>query len=282
MKNIYIFDVDGTLTPSRKMMVDDFVEFFEKWSRKNIYYLVSGSDIKKMKEQVPQEILDRAEGLFTCGGNDYIVDGEQVYFNEFNPPNDLIKFLEEKVYSSEYPYRAGNHIEDRNSMVNFSIVGRDCDSVTREDFFRYDNKTNERKQIADEINEKWPKLEAVIGGQISIDIAPKGNNKSQILFHIRTEHPSQYYIFIGDRTMEGGNDYPLAKKMNDRNDCSVFQAGEPSDKNGYKETYKILKYKIYEGYPDFSKSPRFGYENKFIMDIHNIDYLKEEMKKDEE
>ena len=126
-------------------------------------------------------------------------------------------------------------------MVNFSIIGRDCDIDMREDYFKYDNETNERRQIADEINQKWSKLEAVIGGQISIDIAPKGNDKSQILFHIRTEHPGQKYFFIGDRTMEGGNDYPLAKKMNDRDDCYVFQAGEPSDKNGYKETQKILE-----------------------------------------
>ena len=279
MKNIYIFDVDGTLTPSRKMMTDDFVEFFKKWSEKNIFYLVSGSDIKKMKEQVPLQIFNKAEGLFTCGGNDYRADGYQLYFNEFNPPKDLIKFLEDKVYSSEYPYRAGNHIEDRKSMVNFSIIGRDCDNEMREDYFKYDKETNERKQIADEINKKWPKLEAVIGGQISIDIAPKGNDKSQILFHIKTEHPGQKYFFIGDRTMEGGNDYPLAKLMEETDDCYVFQAGEPSDKNGYKETYKILKYKIYEGYPDFSKSPRFDSVEKFVTEVKNIDILKKEMSK---
>ena len=39
MKNIYIFDVDGTLTPSRKMMTDDFVEFFKEWSENNIFYI---------------------------------------------------------------------------------------------------------------------------------------------------------------------------------------------------------------------------------------------------
>jgi phosphomannomutase len=44
--------------------------------------------------------------------------------------------------------------------------------------------------------------------------------------------------------MEGGNDYPLAKVMNNRDDCYVFQAGEPSDKNGYKETQKILEERI--------------------------------------
>ena len=117
MKNIYIFDVDGTLTPSRKMMTDDFVEFFKEWSENNIFYLVSGSDIKKMKEQVPLQIFNKAEGLFTCGGNDYRADGYQLYFNEFNPPEDLIQFLEETLLNSQYGERAGNHIENRGSMV---------------------------------------------------------------------------------------------------------------------------------------------------------------------
>ena len=30
MKKIYIFDVDGTLTPSRRMMTEDFEVFFFK------------------------------------------------------------------------------------------------------------------------------------------------------------------------------------------------------------------------------------------------------------
>ena len=38
--------------------------------------------------------------------------------------------------------------------------------------------------IAKYIEKQWPELEAVIGGQISIDIAPKGRNKSQVLKHI--------------------------------------------------------------------------------------------------
>ena len=49
------------------------------------------------------------------------------------------------------------------------------------------------------------------------------------------------YIFIGDRTMEGGNDYPLAKIMNDTPNCSVYQAGKPSAEDGYKDTKKILE-----------------------------------------
>ena len=282
MNNIYIFDVDGTLTPSRKVMTKEFQEvFFDEWSSKNIFYLVSGSDLKKMSEQVPPHILKRAAGLFCCGGNDYRVDGEQIYFNEFNPPEDLIEFLKETVGDSHYGERAGNHIENRGSMVNFSVVGRDCSDEQREDYFQYDLQSKEREIIASLINEQWIDIEAVIGGQISIDIAPRGNDKSQVLKHIMKEQPNKKYFFVGDRTMEGGNDYPLANLMNNTDDCYVFQAGEPSDKFGFAETFKILKYEIYEGYPDFEKSPHFERAEKFITDVKNINVLKEEMSKNE-
>ena len=277
MKNIYIFDVDGTLTPSRKVMTKEFLEFFDTWSKENTFYLVSGSDLKKMKEQVPLHILERAEGLFTCGGNEYYKEwmGKQVYYNNFLPPEDLIQFLEETLLNSQYETRAGNHIEDRGSMLNFSVVGRDCSNDEREDYFQYDLEYREREIIAGLINEDWIDIEAVIGGQISIDIAPRGNNKSQILYHIITEHPDQKYFFIGDRTMKGGNDYPLAKIMNDRDNCYVFQAGEPSDKFGFVETFKILNYEIHEGYPDFTKSPHYEEAEIYTTSIDSIKVLKE-------
>ena len=35
MNRVYIFDVDGTLTPSRQKMTKEFKEFFQEWSKKN-------------------------------------------------------------------------------------------------------------------------------------------------------------------------------------------------------------------------------------------------------
>ena len=102
------------------------------------------------------------------------------------------------------------------------------------------NLENERL-IAGWINEQWIDIEAVIGGQISIDIAPKGNDKSQVLQHIQSEQPNEQYCFIGDRTMLGGNDYPLANLMSNTDNCSVYQAGEPSAHDGYLQTKSILE-----------------------------------------
>ena len=215
MDRIFIFDIDGTLTPSRLRMTEEFAKFFDKWSSKNKYYLVTGSDLDKTKEQLPIAYVDRAEAIFTCCGNQMWRDDESIYDNKFNPSKDLIKYLERKVLKSEYPNRYGNHIEDRGSMVNFSIVGRNCTQEQREEYFEWDKQSLERKIIANAIKEKFPDLDAVIGGQISIDIYPKGMDKSQVLNVIEQERlvsPNEY-IFIGDGIENGGNDYPLAKLL---------------------------------------------------------------------
>ena len=246
MTKVFIFDVDGTLTPSRRSMTNSFENFFFKWATRNTFYLVSGSDLDKIKEQVPEHILELAQGIFTCGGNKFYIDNELQYENKFEPPDDLITYLEHQLEIAQFLARCGNHIENRGAMLNFSVVGRDCSLDKRKLYFEYDKKNNEREDIAKEIKEKWPELDAVIGGQISIDIAQKGNDKSQVIRKIKEEYAIPFmnglkYIFIGDRTREGGNDYPLAETMLRMGDCEVFQAGEPSAEDGYKRTREILE-----------------------------------------
>ena len=230
MDRIFIFDVDGTLTPSRRKMTKEFKEFFEQWALKNHFYLVTGSDLPKLQEQMNGMEI-HADGIFTCCGNqlwepDPAVHPKHcdlVYENKFEPPKDLIEYLKEQLEKSTYHHRAGNHIEDRGSMLNFSIVGRNCSLMERENYFKWDIKEGERREISRAIGFRWPELDAVIGGQISVDIYPKGNDKSQILKHIKqninmdshtkTLADTCEYIFVGDRMEKGGNDYPLAQLL---------------------------------------------------------------------
>ena len=246
MNKIYIFDVDGTLTPSRLPMTKEFQEFFSVWSKKNTFYLVTGSDIAKLQEQMCMYDIE-AEAIFTCCGNQmwnpdpHIVNisAELIYENKFELPKHLEMFLNIILKQSPYPHRYGSHIEDRGSMVNFSIVGRDCTQEQREEFFKWDNINEERKKIANIIRTKAKGIDAVIGGQISIDIYPKGNDKSQILEHIKDRNvvstKTDEFIFIGDRTEEGGNDYPLAKLMEETDNCTYYQT------EGWKQTKEILE-----------------------------------------
>jgi len=244
MSKVYIFDVDGTLTPSRQKMTKEFKKFFEQWALKKHFYLVTGSDLPKLQEQMDGMEI-HSSGIFTCCGNEYWQSDpaihpkhcDLIYENKFKIPENLLTYLGYEIRMTDYPVKAGNHIEDRGSMLNFSMVGRNCTQVQREDYYRYDNLIGERERIAKHIREQWGDLDAVIGGQISIDIYPKGKDKSQILDIIEQERLVQAdeYVFIGDRTLEGGNDYPLAKLMSKTNNCSYHQT------EGWKNTQQILE-----------------------------------------
>ena len=242
MEKIYIFDVDGTLTPSRQRMTEEFAKFFNEWSNKNKYYLVTGSDLSKLKEQIPIAYVDRAGAIFTCCGNEMWLGDKQVLTKEFKPTETLRTYLGERLRFSDFPWRYGNHIEDRGTLLNFSIVGRDCTQEQREEYSKWDTLNQERKEIAQYIREQWTDLDAVIGGQISIDIYPKGNDKSQILERIFDLHefadedePSHEYIFIGDGIQNGGNDYPLAHLMDNMKNCDWY------DTEDWKQTKQILE-----------------------------------------
>ena len=237
MDKIFMFDIDGTLTPSRLRMTEKFAKYFDKWSNENKYYLVTGSDLDKTKEQLPIAYIDKAEAIFTCCGNQMWRDNELIYNNKFELTSKLKNALDIVLMSSQYPHRYGNHIEDRGSMVNFSIVGRNCTQEQREDFYKWDNEKGERKKISTFLKQKFKDLDAVLGGQISIDIYPKGMDKSQIFNVIEQERLVQpdEYIFIGDRTERGGNDYPLAVLMDNTENCDFYQT------DGWKETQQILE-----------------------------------------
>ena len=244
MDKIYIFDVDGTLTPSRLPMTKEFQKFFKKWIKKNKFYLVTGSDLPKLQEQMCYFDIE-AEGIFTCCGNQFwkpdphIVNtsAELIYNNKFELTTKLKNTLDIILMANSYPHRFGNHIEDRGSMVNFSIVGRNCTQEQREEFFKWDNERGERKKISTFIKQKFPDLDAVIGGQISIDIYPKGSDKSQVLDVIKQDRLVKLdeIIFIGDGIDNKGNDYPLAKLMNKKDNCSTFQT------DGWEHTKEILE-----------------------------------------
>ena len=52
---------------------------------------------------------------------------------------------------------------------------------------------------------------------------------SQILQHIERKENADEYIFIGDRTEEGGNDYPLSEVLKNRTDGKVHEVKDWQD-----------------------------------------------------
>ena len=118
-------------------------------------------------------------------------------------------------------------------MVNFSVVGRDANQKQRDAYYEWDKIHNERSQIATAINWRWAdEVQADIGGEISIDIFPKGKDKAQVLDHFKY---GDHIFFFGDKTEKGGNDYTLAQRIINERKGKVIQV------KNWKETRKKLK-----------------------------------------
>lgn len=204
--NHFLFDVDGTLTPSRKKINPQFAVWFLYFAQNNAVSLVTGSDNPKTLEQIGIEICMSVNKIYNCNGNDVWQKQQSIYTNPWKISKELRRFLEQELAQSTYKTRTGKHIEERPGMVNFSIVGRNADKIQRKDYFYYDIESDERIAIADRINKAFPEVSAVVGGETGIDIIAKGKDKRQVLDDISEDR----IFFFGDRMDPDGNDFSLA------------------------------------------------------------------------
>jgi phosphomannomutase len=210
----FIFDVDGTLTPSRGVIDNEFKVWFNNFMDQHPVAFVTGSDFEKTVEQLGEDLVSKARFSFNCSGNAIYQQGNLIHTSDWKCPDDLWLFLENKLYYSRYKCRYGKHFEERIGMLNFSIVGRNAVGQERDEYYQWDKIHLEREYIASEINTKWPNVQAVVGGETGIDIFAKGADKSQILKYLPDEKEIH---FFGDRMDKMGNDYPLGKVIIDTN-----------------------------------------------------------------
>lgn len=227
---IYVFDMDGTLTPARKPMTEDFKTKFLPWLKTHTAFIATGSDYAKVGEQLPQEVIDEFDGIYGSMGNTLYKKGELVYKKEIEYDTNLLLDLEGFRKNTKYPNKLfGNYIEKRTGMINFSVIGRDCSYEEREKYTAWDKENKERLQIQAILSEKYPQYDFECGGNISLDIIPKGCGKGQIAKHLRELYPNEEIVFIGDRTYEGGNDYALAFALKQMDNTKVVQVETPED-----------------------------------------------------
>ena len=207
----FIFDVDGTLTPSRGHIDQTFWGEFLVFCCGHDVYLVTGSDRQKTIDQVGLDIYSRSKKVYNCSGSDVYEGDENVYRSEWDLPWEVERFLDDELDYSQFPMRNGNHIERRPGGINFTILGRHKDpSVGRKEYIKWDKENNERDDIASRIRSNFAGLTVVLGGQTGLDIGPYGSDKSQIL---RDFNDDDEIHFFGDMMEEGENDYSLAKAV---------------------------------------------------------------------
>jgi phosphomannomutase len=226
-----LFDMDGTLTDARKPITPEVTAALQEIPNVIKKYLVTGSDIKKVEEQVGvPTLLSQFERIYTCNGTrvyncNLDMDDETMpiepelihkvtlidHYSE-SDINHIINTLLRTAANTHTKIKTGTFVEWRESQINFSVVGRNCTQSQREDYVKWDNKSGERKKIIDQLREEFKGwgLSFRLGGQISIDVTREGWDKSYA-FENMIETPDQC-AFFGDKICEDGNDLDIAMK----------------------------------------------------------------------
>lgn len=228
----FIFDVDGTLTPSRGQMNSEFKIWFKDFAKKYPVAFVTGSDLEKTIEQVGEDLVTDVDYSFNCSGNAIYKQGKLIYKSDWSCPSDLKDYLDEVLANSKYKFRYGNHQEQRIGMMNFSVVGRNAVGSQRDHYYKWDKESKERENISRYINEHWTNVQAVVGGETGIDIFERGCDKSQVLKYIQNTD----IHFFGDRMDPVGNDWPLGEQILKNKLGKIYHIKD------WKDTWSRLKF----------------------------------------
>lgn len=229
--SVILFDVDGTLTPSREVINPAFSDEFLLFCKQHPVALVTGSDYEKTYEQVGACILDAVAYSFNCSGNAVYRKKQLIHSSDWSVSNSLCEYLNSQLEKSAYPgKKTGKHLENRIGSANFSIVGRNATYEQRKQYYEWDCKHQERAEIAATIRNKFPGIDSAVGGETGIDIFPMYHDKSQVLKWFDTD-----VVFFGDQCVPGGNDYALARTIQEQRRGTFFQV------KGWMHTRDILR-----------------------------------------
>lgn len=244
MNNLYVFDVDGVLCDRGENIDPDFKSWFLDWIENKKFSLLTGSGREKTIDQISSIIVDKSVISYHCMGNNIWMNNREISINQFTLKKEEYDFIQDYINQHEFPIKTGYHIDIRKGSVNFSLVGRNATQEQRNFYTRFDNMFKDRLSFIRKFCSKFPRFEAYLGGDISVDICLAGCNKSQILeFCV----PFDNFYFFGDRCYEHGIDQPLSQYLTYRNldhiktNMMDFPMIYFQINDGYKQTWEILK-----------------------------------------
>lgn len=237
-KQLLLFDVDNTLTISRGAITDEMKQRLKECSKYYDLATVSGSDYPKLVEQIGDSVNDLT-WIFTENGLVTYKNIESKGITKYHSTNFVSTISEEEykrlinaslrlLSEIDCPVKRGVFLELRTGLLNICPVGRSCSQEERDLFEIYDKEHKVRERIVDSLKREFPECSFSIGGQISIDVFPKGWNKTYCLQFIQNEY--SHIHFFGDKIIPGGNDYEIG----------IDNRVRPNPVNGWNDTYQKL------------------------------------------
>jgi HAD superfamily hydrolase (TIGR01484 family) len=223
MKKLIVFDLDGTLAPSKSPLPDEMGEQLSTLLTHKQVCVISGGKFEQFKLQLINNLhaidkeLVKLHIMPTCGTKYYKYDLAEktwaIQYSEDIPEKNktkIIKAIEASAKKLGYweVKTWGDIIEDRGSQVTFSALGQGAPVDAK---IKWDPTGDKKRKLRDHIAKLIPNFEVRAGGETSIDITRPGIDKAYGMRKLMSELKLEMkdILFIGDRLQPGGNDYPV-------------------------------------------------------------------------
>lgn len=218
MKKLIVFDLDGTLAPSKAMIDAEMATLFSALLEVVRVAIISGGSWDQFETQVlatlPQDAhLSNLSILPTSGTTFYqYKDGWQKLYSEDlsdAQKQRIIAALNAAVNSAGFAATKtwGETIEDRGSQITYSALGQ---QAPLDEKSKWDPDFAKRQKIKALLDVALPDFSVRLGGTTSIDITLPGIDKAYGIGKLRDVLGITIaeMIYVGDALFPGGNDYP--------------------------------------------------------------------------
>lgn len=231
LPNLYLFDMDGTLTESTKSISPRMQGHLEGLMKAGHEVgIVGGGLLGKIRDQLNGFNVDH---IFSECGSTYhrlIKDSastgdfyQMVYQNRIRDVTyypeiqELIKAALRYLSSADFPL-GGHHIDIRNGLIYISLAGMTATPDERECYIGLDKRHRYRRELIGILRERAKKfgIEDKVticeGGSVGISIYPERWDKVQVLDRIPLDTYDRVYYF-GDKYDEDGNDHKIINDL---------------------------------------------------------------------
>ena len=218
MKKLIVFDLDGTLAPSKSSLDAEMASLLHDLLSVAKVAVISGGAWLQFQKQVlanlPQDDrLAQLSILPTCGTQFFQYDGEwkRLYAEDFtaDEKEKIISSLNKAILTAGFAVDKtwGETIEDRGSQITYSALGQ---QAPLEEKVKWDADFTKRKKIKTILDTLIPEFSVSLGGATSIDVTKPGIDKAYGIKKLRDTLgiSVEEMIYVGDALFPGGNDYP--------------------------------------------------------------------------
>lgn len=215
-----VFDMDGTLTPSRDLMDSEMIWLFKKLLSKYKVWVISWWWYWQFKKQIVDHIWNDEELLKnlylcpTCSTKMYLYKSnwfEEIYSLNLTQEekdyvkNTLISAIGELNLQPEQVW--WETIDDRDTQISYVILWVEAPHSAK---YVWDTDFSKRKAIIEKVKDKFLDYDILAAWTTTIDITRKWVNKAYWVKKLSEVSwvSLNEMIFVWDAIFPGWNDYP--------------------------------------------------------------------------